>query len=37
VTFERLRPLIERHGLVSTVEYRLELESPRQTFHSWVE
>jgi len=37
VPFERLRPLIERHGLLSTVEYRLELESPRQTFHSWVQ
>ncbi len=35
--FERLRPEIERHGLVSSVDYSLELESPRQTFHSWVQ
>jgi hypothetical protein len=35
--YERLRPLIERHGLVSSVDYQLELESPRQTFHSWVQ
>jgi hypothetical protein len=35
--YERLRPTIERHGLVSSVDYRLELESPRQTFQSWVQ
>jgi hypothetical protein len=35
--YERLRPAIERHGLVSSVEYRLEMESPRQTFQSWVQ
>jgi hypothetical protein len=35
--YERLRPLIERHGLVSSVDYQLELESPRQTFHTWVQ
>jgi hypothetical protein len=37
LTYERLRPLIERHGLVSSVEYCLEMESPRQTFQSWVQ
>ncbi len=37
VTYDRLRPVLERHGLISSVEYRLELESPRQTFHSWVQ
>lgn len=35
--YERLRPAIERHGLVSSVDYQLELESPRQTFKSWVQ
>ena len=35
--YERLRPVMERHNLVSSVEYRLELESPRQTFQSWVQ
>jgi hypothetical protein len=35
--FERLRPTMERQGLISSVEYRLELQSPRQSFHSWVE
>jgi hypothetical protein len=35
--YERLVPVIERHGLVSSVEYSLELESPRQTFHAWVQ
>jgi len=37
LTYERLRPVMQRHGMVSSVEYRLELESPRQTFHSWVQ
>ncbi|HEV8001561.1 MAG TPA: hypothetical protein VGP63_16865 [Planctomycetaceae bacterium] len=35
--FERLRPVIERHGLVSSVDYCLEPDSPRQTFQSWVQ
>jgi hypothetical protein len=35
--YEQLRPVIERHGLVSSVDYCLELESPRQTFQSWVQ
>jgi hypothetical protein len=37
LTYERLRPAIEQHGLVSSVDYRLEMESPRQTFQSWVQ
>jgi hypothetical protein len=37
LTYERLRPVMQRHGMISSVEYRLELESPRQTFHSWVQ
>jgi hypothetical protein len=35
--YERLAPTIERHGLVSSVDYSLELESPRQTFRGWVQ
>jgi hypothetical protein len=37
VTYERIRPIIARHSLVTTVEYRLEMESPRQSFSSWVQ
>jgi len=35
--YERLRPVIEQHGLISSVDYCLEMESPRQTFQSWVQ
>ena len=35
--YERLRPVVERHGLVSSVDYCLEPDSPRQTFQSWVQ
>jgi len=35
--YERLRPAIARHSLISSVEYRLEMESPRQAFSSWVQ
>ncbi len=37
VPYERLRPIIERHGLVSSVDYCLEMDSPRQTLQSWVQ
>jgi hypothetical protein len=34
--FERLRPVIERHGLVSSVDYELEMGRPPQSFESWT-
>jgi hypothetical protein len=37
LSYERLRPVIEQHGLISSVDYCLEMESPRQTFQSWVQ
>jgi hypothetical protein len=37
LSYQRLLPILQRHSLISAVDYRLEMDRPRHTFEFWTQ